>query len=435
MTLIFWRPKGINEAFSATIGALLVILSGSVSLSDLSDISSKVSGAAITIMATMVMALALESFGFFNWLAAKILKATNGSGIKLFWLTNLLCFLMTLFLNNDGSILITTPILILLLKYIGLKNNQNLPYLISGAIVATASSAPIGVSNIVNLISLEIIGMDLYEYTLLLFVPGTVGLLFLTCLLFLIFYKDIPKKLPYFPKNINYLSIDNLHPLQSVPNELILKKQTRLMIFVLLYVLVVRISLFVASYVGISISLVAVFFSIILLGWRWFALKIGPKDMVKKTPWHIFVFAFNMYIIIYGLNNIGLTDLLLTHLEPIVSSSLFHASMTMGSLIAILSNIFNNHPALMIGTITLTEMGLDSITIKTIYLANIIGSDIGSLLLPVGTLATLIWMHILRQNKVYITWSMYVRVTIIAIPVTLIFTLLCLYYWISLVAN
>jgi arsenical pump membrane protein len=435
MTLIFWRPKGINEALSATIGALLVIISGSVTLSNLGDISSKVSGAAITIMATMVMALALESFGFFNWLAAKILKATNGSGIRLFWLTNLLCFLMTLFLNNDGSILITTPILILLLKYIGLKNKEKLPYLISGAIVATASSAPIGVSNIVNLISLKIIGMDLYEYTLLLFVPGTVGLLFLTCLLFLIFYKDIPKKLPYFPKNINFLSIDNLHPLQSVPNEVILKKQTRLMIYVLLYVLFVRISLFIASYIGISVSLVAVIFSTMLLGWRWYTLKISPKDIVKKTPWHIFVFAFNMYIIIYGLNNIGLTNLLITNLEPVVSSSLFHASMTMGSLIAILSNIFNNHPALMIGTLTITEMGLDPITIKTIYLANIIGSDVGSLLLPVGTLATLIWMHILRQNKVHISWSKYVRVTIIAIPLTLIFTLLCLYYWISIIAN
>ena len=72
---------------------------------------------------------------------------------------------MTLFLNNDGSILITTPILIMLLKNLGLEHKQKLPYLISGALIATASSAPIGVSNIVNLISLEIIGMDLYLHT------------------------------------------------------------------------------------------------------------------------------------------------------------------------------------------------------------------------------------------------------------------------------
>ena len=59
----------------------------------------------------------------------------------------------------------------------------------------------------------------------------------------------------------------------------------------------------------------------------------------------------------------------------------------------------------MVGTITLTEMGLDPITLKTIYLANIIGSDMGSLLLPIGTLASLIWLHILRANKIKVKYS------------------------------
>src|SRR3954466_10469283 len=161
MVLIFWRPKGINEAIPATIGAILILLCGSVSLADIGDIGSKVTGAAVTIMATLVMAIALESIGFFHWVAMKLLEATKGSGLRLFWLSNFLCFLMTLFLNNDGSILITTPILIMILKQIGLNDQQKLPYLISGALIATASSAPIGVSNIVNLIALKIIGMDL----------------------------------------------------------------------------------------------------------------------------------------------------------------------------------------------------------------------------------------------------------------------------------
>jgi len=85
----------------------------------------------------------------------------------------------------------------------------------------------------------------------------------------------------------------------------------------------------------------------------------------------------------------------------------------------------------MIGTITLTNMNLDIVTLKTIYLANIIGSDIGSLLLPIGTLASLIWMHILRQNKIKVQWMEYISVTIIVIPLTVIFTLFILYYWIQ----
>lgn len=140
-----------------------------------------------------------------------------------------------------------------------------------------------------------------------------------------------------------------------------------------------------------------------------------------------------MYVIIFGLHNIGLTHLLIEYIKPIVSNSLLHASLIMGTLTAILSNTFNNHPALMISTFALTEMGLDPITMKTIYLANIIGSDIGSLLFPIGTLASLIWMHILKQHNVKITWKQYVKVTILTIPPSMVFTLICLYYWIKLV--
>src|SRR3954454_22593065 len=187
---ILWRPRGINEAIPAAIGAVIVILSGSVSLSDLGIISNTISGAAITIMATIVMAIVLESFGFFNWVAEKLAAKANGSGIRLFWYVNLLCFLMTLFFNNDGSILITTPILVMLLNNMGLKNHQKIPYLLSGGLIATASSAPIGVSNILNLIALKIVHMSLYLHTAMMFVPATLGLLLLTWLLFLRFKKD-----------------------------------------------------------------------------------------------------------------------------------------------------------------------------------------------------------------------------------------------------
>jgi arsenical pump membrane protein len=119
--------------------------------------------------------------------------------------------------------------------------------------------------------------------------------------------------------------------------------------------------------------------------------------------------------------------------EPIVSQGLLEASFVLGGLISILSNLFNNHPALMIGTITLTEMGLDPITLKTIYLANIIGSDIGSLLLPIGTLASLIWMHILKKNKIKVKWKDYLSVSLIVVPLTVVVTLLLLFYWIQVV--
>lgn len=425
---IFWRPRNMNEAIPALVGAIIVILCGSVTMTDLFTIIKTISDAAITIMATIVMAIVLESFGFFNWVAELLAEKANGSGIRLFWYVNLLCFLMTLFVNNDGSILIAIPILIMLLNNMGLENHQKIPYLLSGGLIATASSAPIGVSNIVNLIALKIVDMSLYSHTAMMFVPATLGLLLLVGLLFLYFKKNIPKTVP---TNVTGMSLPSYHPLKQIALGDSKQKRTRFMLFVLLFVLGVRLSLFFASFLGIPISVMAVIGSLVLLGWRWAYLKIPPGDMLKKTPWYIIVFAFGMYVIIYGLNNIGLTEWLIKFMQPLVSENLLNTSVLMGVLLSVLSNIFNNHPALMVGTITLTNMGLDPISLKVAYLANIIGSDIGALLLPMGTLATLMWMHIIRKGKVKITLWEYIKVTIVVIPPTVIFTLVILYYWVT----
>ncbi|WP_445683129.1 arsenic transporter [Solibacillus sp. FSL H8-0538] len=429
-TLIFilWRPRDINEAIPATIGAIIVVMSGSVTLTDLGIITETIMDAAITIMATIVMAIVLESFGFFNWVAEKLAEKAKGSGIRLFWYVNLLSFLMTLFFNNDGSILITTPILIMLLNNMGLKNHQKIPYLLSGGLIATASSAPIGVSNIVNLIALKIVDMSLYSHTAMMFVPATLGLLLLVVLLFLRFKKDLPKTVP---AKVTGLSLTSYHPLKQNLLQSSEKDRSKFMRNILLFVFAVRISLFAASFVSIPISTMAVFGSLVLLGWRWVYLKIPPSDMLKKTPWYIIIFAFSMYVIIYGLNNIGLTDWLIGIMSPMVSGSLLHTSVWMGILLTILSNIFNNHPALMVGTLTLTNMPLDTISLKVAYLANVIGSDIGSLILPMGTLATLMWMHIIKSGNIKITWFEYIKVTIIVIPPTLLFTLVVLYFWVT----
>ncbi|MFD0697994.1 arsenic transporter [Paenibacillus sp. GCM10027628] len=426
ITFIFLRPT-VNEAYPATVGAIVVLLSGSVSLSDLGKITETISGAAITIMATIVMAIVLESFGFFYWAAEKLMERSRGSGIRLFWYTNQFCFLMTLFVNNDGSILITTPILLMLLQKLGLKNRQKIPYLLSGALIATASSAPIGVSNIVNLIALKIVHMDLYMHTAMMFVPASLGLVLLSFLLYVCFYRVLPRKLPVMTIG----SLKHSHPLKEDASQILPENRTKLMRNILIFVFCVRVSLFVASYIQFPVPLMAVIGSAFLLAWRWYFLKISPADMIKKTPWYILVFAFSMYVIIYGLHNIGLTQFLIQLLQPIVSGSLLHASIMMGVLLSILSNLFNNHPALMVGTLTLTSMGLDPLTLKISYLASVIGSDIGSLLLPIGTLATLMWMHMIKKGKVKLSWGQYLKVTITVIPITLLFTLVVLALWVS----
>ncbi|MNB82016.1 Arsenical pump membrane protein [compost metagenome] len=428
MLVIFWRPGGISEAWPASVGAGIILLTGIVSRHDVANIIQKIGGASITIMATIVMAVILESFGFFNWAAVRLTLLSKGSGYRLYWYIQILCFCMTLLFNNDGSILITTPILILLLKNLRLKPHQMIPYLLSGALIATASSAPIGVSNIVNLIALKIVHMSLYMHTAMMFVPATTGLLFMSSLMFLVMKNKLPQTLPSAEYDLEetFFTAD-LHPDKTK------KKRTFFMLKILGFVFILRCLLFVASFLAIPVEWVAVLGSIVLLLWRWYRLGTSPSDIVKKIPWHILIFAFSMYVIIYGLHNAGLTSVLVKACAPIVAQGLLQASLIMGGLVSILSNVFNNHPALMIGTITLTELNLDPVTLKIIYLSNIIGSDIGSLLLPIGTLASLLWMHILRQRHIPIKWKDYLRVTLIVIPLTTIVTLFLLYYWVQLI--
>lgn len=412
--LILWRPFGINESLPTILGAAILFIAGIVPLLDIWGILGMVSGATITILSTIVMSIVLESIGFFRWAAFNLARKAKGSGIRLYWYINLLCFLMTLFFNNDGSILITTPIILQTLNILKVQPHQKIPYLLSGALIATASSAPIGVSNLANLIALNIVGLDLNTYAALMFVPSMLGIVAIAFLFYLYFKGSVPKKIP------------QLSPEVSSEEHYIDWKLFKISMVI---VVLTRISFFVLAPFHIPTEIPSIIGALLLISLRWARKGIGPKDILKKTPWHIIFFAFGMYVIIYGLHNTGFTSMIVKQFGSAVSDNHFNAIFIMGLLLSVMSNLFNNLPSVMIGTISLTEMGLDPQTLQVAYLANVIGADIGSLLLPMGTLASLIWMFILKQNKIPLTWGQYLKATILVIPAGLLISLLSLYVW------
>lgn len=429
MTVVFiiLRPRGINESIPTAIGAALIFLVGVVPFSDVFQILGIISGAAITILSTIIMTIVLESFNFFRWCAYKIAYYARGSGFKLFWYFNLLCFSMTLFFNNDGSILITTPIILHTLHLLQLKPHQKIPFLLSGAIIATASSAPIGVSNLANLIALKIVGLDLNSYASMVFVPSMLGVFVIAGMLFIYFRNTIPKRISVF-NPASLMHNGRIHPL-NVPS----LKEPELdwlgLKMCLLIVLLIRISFFALTPFGIPTEWPAIIGAILLIIIRWFRNKSGITDVLRKTPWDILVFAFSMYVIVYGLRNSGLTLWIVEILNEWVSSHHLNGIIIMGLLLTLMSNLMNNLPAVMIGTLSLTEMNLDLPTLQVAYLANVIGSDIGALLLPMGTLATLIWMHLIKQDNIPFTWKDYFKVTLFVIPLGLLVSLVALYLW------
>lgn len=432
LTILFmlWRPLGINETVPTTFGAAIVLMTGIVSWSDVMGILNIVSGPSLTILSTIMMSIVLESIGFFRWIALNIVNRSRNSGIRLYLYTNLLCFFMTMLFNNDGSILITTPIIIHIVTILRFKPHQILPYLISGALIATAASAPIAVSNISNLIALEIVGLSLNSYVKMMFIPSMIGILTIAFLLFLYFKKNIPNKISSIPlkSNNNHSQYLYSHPLDT-RNDFEKIDWTMFKIS-LIIVVATRACFFVLSPLGISIEWIGLFGAFILIALRWFKMGTGITDIVKRTPWHILLFAFNMYVLVFGLKNVGLNDFIVHSLKELVENDALNAIFVMGILSTILSNLFNNLPAVMIGTLSIMDMDLDPTLLQVSYLSNVIGSDIGSLLTPVGTLATLIWMFILKKHGIKITWGQYLKVTFLVIPIGLIVSLFSLYIWV-----
>lgn len=435
---IMWRPREINESIPAISGAILLFVAGVVPFHDIQQIFKIVSGPAITIISTIVMCIVLESIGVFRWAAVNIVNKAKGSGIKLFLYIMILCFLMTIFFNNDGSILITTPIIIHIVTMLHLKPHQKLPYLFAGVFIATSASLPIGVSNIANLIGLKMVGLDLISYTHFAFVPSMIGIFTLSLLLYFVFKKDIPQKITTFEDtSIDFLisnqtALAHSHPLSG-------KRQTpetinwSLFRICIVMVVLIRGSYFILPTYGIPIEGIAIAGALILVVIRWISLKVGILDVIKKAPWHILLFAFGMYVTVYALNNTGITAFFIEILGDLMKENLMFASFITGILITILSNVMNNLPSVMLGTLIITDMGLDVQTLQVSYIAIIIGSDIGALLSPLGTLATLLWMFVLRKNGIRITWSTYFKVALLVIPVTLVVTLIAFNLWLLLI--
>lgn len=417
LSIIFmlWRPKGINETIPITIGAVFIVMLGLVTVEDLVTILSIVSGPALRILSTLMMSIVLESIGFFKWIAQKIILKARNSGTRLFVYTNLLCFFMTMLFNNDGSILITTPIIIHIARLIKLKHHETIPYLISGALIATTSSAPIAVSNISNLIALKIVGLDLNSYVKMLFVPSMIGIFVMSICLFLYFRRSLPKYLKH-------------------PRPMYVKKEGHLNFYkVCIFVVVVtRGAFFVLTPLGVPMEVIGLIGACLLIFLRWMKWKKGIRDIIFYSPWHILLFAFSMYVLVYGLKNVGLNGGIVNVFEPIIHESLILATIVMGLLTTFFSNVFNNLPAVMISTMAISEMDLSPLFMKVAYLANVIGSDIGSLLTPVGTLATLIWMFLLKKHHIPISWRQYLKITVIIIPITLFISLISLYCWVLL---
>lgn len=413
LVLVIVQPKGLSIGWSAAVGGVAAIGLGLVTWADVGQVVHIVWDATLTFVALIIISLILDDMGFFEWAALHTVRAARGRGRRLFILLGVLGAAVAMFFANDGAALILTPIVYAQTRVLKMSRRTTLALIMASGFIADTTSLPLIVSNLVNIVSADYFHLGFVSYAQRMLPIDLVALGVSLGVLFLYYRKDLPQK------------VDDT----DVPMPQSAIRDVGLFRWAWVILLLLVCGYLLSQWLHWPVSLFAGSAAILLALRARKSPAVSLAQVMRNAPWKIVVFSIGMYVVVFGLRNAGLTGLISHVMEGLNHLGPGAAVMGTGVMAAFLSAVMNNMPTVMINALAIHGANVPPALQAKLAYANVIGCDLGPKFTPIGSLATLLWLHVLERRGIRIGWGYYVRVgALLTFPVLMV-TLAALAVW------
>lgn len=403
LALALARPRiGIfrfEHASAATLGAGLTLLTGllptDVAIHTLRMLVSPL----LTIISLMIITAVAEKAGLLNWITQGVVRAGKGNGVRLFTLIFFSGAAVGMVFTNDAAILVFTPLVFALVEQIADEDwtlKEKMPFYFAVLYIGNLTGAFV-ISNPINIIVASFFDISFVEYASWMLLPSMASVVVSYLGLRIAFRGCIPRR-------------------YTMPQQGENGWRPSAMTWASAGVLVLTLAGFFAqSVTGVPIATVAAASALILIALhRARGGEVVP--IVREVGWDVIIFVIGIFLVAVGARNAGLTHLL-GDLIQIASGTIDGSLLYATALISgICSSLINNHPTAGLMIWVVQDFELPRLQTTLMAYAALIGGDLGPKMLPVGSLAALMWFRILRARNVEVSYWLYIK---IGVPVTL----------------